>query len=1119
MRHASHVPQHSIVEGRAGVKDSALRTAPVRRIDVSIPILEHSWGRSLLVDSVSFGEGSSVSRRQRVVRTLAPAVPLLLGAGLVTAPAAVAGTPATNAVTVRIDPSYRQQAFEGWGTSLVWFANATGGYPDAIRKRLVDLLFGEDGLRLNIARYNIGGGNAPDVRTDYMKAGATMEGFWKAPEGTTRQDTDWWNPNDPDHWNWDADAGQRWWVDQIKDKVTHWEAFSNSPPWFQTVSGYVSGGFDSSADQIRADRVDDFAAYLVRVTEHLEQAHGIDFDTIDPLNEPNTSYWGTQLGADGRPTGGRQEGAHAGPALQQKVVLALDKALDGASTDAKVSAMDETNPTIFTQNWNAYDTAARAAVDQLNVHTYGTGLRTSARDIAKGADKKLWMSEVEGTWGTGTDYTGMEPGLGIATRMVDDMRELEPSAWVFWQPIEDAIPQTAAGKNWGSVHVPFDCTAEDTLQTCPVRTNSKFHTIRNFTHYIRPGDHFVKTDDPSGVAAVRGSGRGATVVHVNSGTSARSVTLDLSRFGKVARHASVTPVVTSADGALVRGTPVPVTGRSATLTVPAKSVTTFLVDGVSGVAKDAALVQPGHVLRLQGAQSGKSLAPSDDARGVVIRTTDPSSAEQLWSVRKLTHGTGNRERYAIVGATTGERLAVRDGQAVLEDPADGPPADTAQWIMSTTGDGTWTFVNAATGRLLDVTGQSSADGAKVSTYTPTSAANQRWTVTDETVLRTAPAEVFTVPGLAPKLPDTVTPVYRDGARGSLPVVWELPPQRTWRAPATVRVTGHATDPLGRRIPARAVVTVDTIASTLPGRAKTYVGGTPELPRTVVGVGRNGGRTDLPVTWDTAPAGAFDTPGVVALRGTARVVDGSTVGATARVQVTAPVEVNVAPDPDVSVAATFTESGYSAEGLRNGVTTEKAWSNWKPGTTKNPSDTVTFTLPTARDLDRLVAHFYRDGSSASFPASLKAQVRGADGSWTDASEDIAVGTEGTPVVEVPLTAGPATAVRLVMTARQGGYLTMSEIQVYAKAAGVSSDAAAAAVEVAGVPVAGFDPDTADYRVVTGDPAHAAVTATTRDPYATVTVEKVRESGRLVAVVKVTGEDGTRTTTYRIALVRR
>ena len=107
-----------------------------------------------------------------------------------------------------------------------------------------------------------------------------------------------------------------------------WEAFSNSPPWFQTVSGYVSGGFDASTDQIRRDRVDEFATYLARVTEHLEREHRIRFDTLAPLNEPNTPYWGTQIGPDGQPTGGRQEGAHAGPELQQEVLLATKRALD-----------------------------------------------------------------------------------------------------------------------------------------------------------------------------------------------------------------------------------------------------------------------------------------------------------------------------------------------------------------------------------------------------------------------------------------------------------------------------------------------------------------------------------------------------------------------------------------------------------------------------------------------------------------------------------------------------------------------------------------------------------------------------------------------------------------------
>ncbi|SFH07704.1 RICIN domain-containing protein [Streptomyces mirabilis] len=679
------------------------------------------------------------TRTRRLLGTIAGTA-LATGAALVTAPPTSAETApaAAAAVTVRPDPSYKEQSFEGWGTSLVWFANATGNYPAPIREKLATLLFGDDGLNLNIARYNIGGGNAPDVK-NYLRAGGAVEGWWKAPDGTTRTDTDWWSADDAADWNPHADATQRWWVDRIKKDITHWETFSNSPPWFMTNSGYVSGGFNSSADQLKADSVDDFAAYLAGATKRLEKAHGIKVDTLDPFNEPNTNYWGTRLGADGQPVGGRQEGAHIGPELQQQVIRALAPALEKAKTGTKISAMDETNPGIFTQNWNSYPQDVRDLVGQLNVHTYGTGGRTSVRDLAKAADKPLWMSEVEGDWGDGQSFTDMRPGLGLAQQMVDDLRELEPKAWVFWQPVEDYDNmkpggESAKGGNWGSIQIPFSCTSADTLATCPIHTNTKFDTARNFTHYIKPGDRLIKTDDTSSAAAVSKSGNGATVVHVNSTTSARTVTIDLSKFGHIARGATVTPVVTSADGKLARQAPVAVTDRQATFTVPAQSVTSFVVKGVSGVAKDAALLEKGHTYSLTGVQSGKSLTVADDGGKLVIKTASTDAATvtgQRWQLRQISGQTGNRQRYVFTNPVEGKRLAVRDGAPVLE--ADTGPRDTAtQWIMSTTGDGTWTLVNAATGRLLEVGGQATADGSAVTIWTPNSGSNQRWTVSDVT---------------------------------------------------------------------------------------------------------------------------------------------------------------------------------------------------------------------------------------------------------------------------------------------------------------------------------------------------------------------------------------------------
>ncbi|MGW0302769.1 glycoside hydrolase [Streptomyces anthocyanicus] len=677
-----------------------------------------------------------MARRTRSRRLLGAAVltALTTGAALLGVPAQAEPAAAPASVTVRPDPSYQQEEFEGWGTSLVWFANATGDYPPEIREKLARLLFGDDGLGLNIARYNIGGGNAPDVK-DYLRAGGAVEGWWQAPEGTTREDTDWWSADDPADWNEDADATQRWWVERIKDDIDHWETFSNSPPWFMTVSGYVSGGFDSSADQLKPESVDDFAAYVAGATRRLEKAEGIEVDTVDPFNEPNTPYWGTQLGADGEPVGGRQEGAHMGPELQRKVLRALAPALRKAKVKADVSAMDETNPGTFAKNWSAYSAADRALVGQMNVHTYGTGQRTTVRDLAKAADKPLWMSEVGGDWGDGQDFADMRPGLGLAQQIVDDLRELEPRAWVFWQPVEDYDNmkpggESAKGGNWGSIQLPFDCTAQDTLETCPIRTNTKFDTARNFTHFIKPGDRLIQTDDTSSAAAVTRDGKGASVVHVNRGTEARTVTLDLSKFRDVSRRATVTPVMTSADGKLEKQSPIRVSDRTATFTVPAQSVTSFAIKGVSGVAKDAAGLRKGHTYTLTGVQSGKAVTVAADDTNLVLGTgtgTDPSARQ--WRLSAVRHDGGVRDRYVFTRPEDGTRLAVRDDVPVAE-PDTGRRDRAAEWLASSTGDGTWTLVNAGTGRLLEVGGQATHDGAAVTTWPPNSGANQRWTLTD-----------------------------------------------------------------------------------------------------------------------------------------------------------------------------------------------------------------------------------------------------------------------------------------------------------------------------------------------------------------------------------------------------
>ena len=48
--------------------------------------------------------------------------------------------------------------FEGWGTSLCWWANRLG-YSEELTNEAADVFFSPNGLNMNIGRYNIGGGD------------------------------------------------------------------------------------------------------------------------------------------------------------------------------------------------------------------------------------------------------------------------------------------------------------------------------------------------------------------------------------------------------------------------------------------------------------------------------------------------------------------------------------------------------------------------------------------------------------------------------------------------------------------------------------------------------------------------------------------------------------------------------------------------------------------------------------------------------------------------------------------------------------------------------------------------------------------------------------------------
>jgi len=421
-------------------------------------------------------------------------------------------------VSIAVHPDLRHPGatFEGWGTALAWFAVVTGGYPDATRDRLADLFYGPGGLGFTIARYNIGGGNAP-ATPPYLRLGAAVPGFWRQPPGSTGRD--WWRPDDEAMWDWSADAGQRWWLDAVRSRVKSpiFEAFSNSPPWFMTVSGRVSGAEKGTDDNLRPGGEALFAAYLARVVDELQRRHRISFRTLSPVNEPNTDYW---FAAN------TQEGAHWEPKRQAAMIDAAAAALRARGLATAISAPDETSSNLFLADWAGYPAATRARIGQLNVHSYGTLHQTGVRDVARAHGIRLWMSENDTPADKAPeDFADMRSALAFAEHVVGDLKRLEPAAWIFWQAVENVSARNgAAGSNWGLVKM--DLTAPP-AGPHTIAITAKYWAMANFSRFIRPGMRLVPVDDDDTVGALGDEGREVVLVHVNGGLSPRRILIGL----------------------------------------------------------------------------------------------------------------------------------------------------------------------------------------------------------------------------------------------------------------------------------------------------------------------------------------------------------------------------------------------------------------------------------------------------------------------------------------------------------------------------------------------------------------------------------------------------------------
>ena len=481
---------------------------------------------------------------------------------------------ASSATTVILDPSdaspFNNGEFEGWGTSLCWWANRIG-YSEELTQQAADAFFSEDGLGLDIARYNLGGGDDPS-HNHITRSDSKIPCYATGIDGDGNITYDW-----------TVDKNQRNVVQAALEANPdlYVEGFSNSPPYFMTNSGCSSGAADANSDNLNPAHYDNFAKFIADVTKHFKDEWGIEFESYSPMNEPDTNYWGANSP--------KQEGSHYSPGeTQSKTIIATRKALDEAGlTDVLVAGMDETDIGKTITNYGKLTDEAKTALGRIDTHTYNGSNRAGVKATAVNAGKDLWMSEVDGGW----------DGFGLAGRIILDMNGMQPSAWVMWDIIDSHKDANFTAPDGSKPEANNSLNPTDSLwgvgmadhDTKELKLANKYYFFGQFTKYINPGDTIIASSGNTLAAYNKKTGE-IKIVALNSSGSDMNYVFDMSAFVNTGSSARVIRS-DNADEKWNELDKAQVNDKKLEYTLKARSITTFVVDGLGGETPDAAVTQ------------------------------------------------------------------------------------------------------------------------------------------------------------------------------------------------------------------------------------------------------------------------------------------------------------------------------------------------------------------------------------------------------------------------------------------------------------------------------------------------------------------------------------------------
>ncbi len=371
---------------------------------------------------------------------------------------------------VKFDKIGVEQEITGWGTSACWWAQELGKCESA--EEVTKLLFSQEGLGLNVYRYNIGGGSKdnPDGR------------LWKESSRATESFLVWSEEEQDWVYDWTKDAAAQKILEMSLsygciDTVV---MFANSPHYSMCVSGQASGGLEPAQSNLKKECYQDFVDYFLDITQHFIDM-GVPVKYISPINEPQWDWGGGWVG---------QEGCHYEIDEAVEVIRLFALAIKERGMDVKISALEsgQVGPHAIECLEKLYaDEDIRSVLGTYAYHSYWTDGDILLKDsFGKYIQKKYPTVELEmSEWcelPCVHDIDDITAGLIMARTIGEDIINTGVNSWSSWVAV-----------NEGGIRADSMIAVEGNNYN-DYQLSKRYYAMGHYTKFVPVGSYAVDVD-------------------------------------------------------------------------------------------------------------------------------------------------------------------------------------------------------------------------------------------------------------------------------------------------------------------------------------------------------------------------------------------------------------------------------------------------------------------------------------------------------------------------------------------------------------------------------------------------------------------------------------------------